>query len=123
MEQGHPVQNTRLNSLVDVGSERLVRWLQNPWRRTSLLIISLLFGNFLATVVATTTGQTADWDVLVALLLLGLIELTNWLVYGSLGRRSPTVNPVPRSLVVIMLNGIKLGLIYGLFVEAFKLGS
>lgn len=117
------MQNTRLNSLIDVISDQLVRWLQNPWRRISILIISLLSGNFLATVIATTTGQTADWDVLIAIILLGLIELTNWLVHGKAERRSPTTNRQPRSLIIVMLNGIKLGLTYGLFVEAFKLGS
>lgn len=118
------MQNTRLNSLIAVSSDRLVQWLRNPWRRISLLIISLLFGNFLATVIATTTGQTADWDVFVALILVGFIELSNWFFYSrAQRRREPNRGLQSRSLIIELLNGVKLGLIYGLFVEAFKLGS
>ncbi|MEB3357009.1 MAG: DUF565 domain-containing protein [Synechococcales bacterium] len=118
------MQNTRLNSLLDATLQWLNLWLNNPWRRISLIIISLLFGNFAATVIATVTGQNADWDVLVALLLLSFIELSSWLIYS--GRfQEPSRGKVTgrRPLILEMLNATKLGLIYGLFVEAFKLGS
>lgn len=117
------MQNTRLNSLVDVLLERTSRWLQNPWRRTSTLIISLLFGNFLATVIATTTGQTAEIDVLVSMLLVVLVELINWLVYRYRPKTDLPSSPARRWLGTEMLNALKMGLVYGLFVEAFKLGS
>jgi len=118
------MQNTRLNSLLDAFLQWLNLWLNNPWRRISLIIISLLFGNFAATVVATITGQNADWDVLVALFLLSFIELSSWLIYGGrfqAPRREQAARRRP--LILEMLNATKLGLIYGLFVEAFKLGS
>ena len=51
------MQNTRLNTLVDRTVRQFTQWAQNPWRRLSLIIISLLFGNFLASAIATTTGQ------------------------------------------------------------------
>lgn len=118
------MQNTRLNLLVDVSLDRFNRWLQNPWRRLSLLIISLLFGNFLATIISTTTGQTADWDVLVAVVLVSFTEISNWLVYGR-RRRQIEISDAPQrtALLIEMLNATKVGLVYGLFVEAFKIGS
>jgi Protein of unknown function (DUF565) len=116
------MQNTRLNSLVDRLLDRFATWIQNPWRRTSLLIISLLFGNFLATAIATVTGQSADWDVVVAAVLTGLTEVASWLIYG-MNRRVPAGEPKQRPLGGDILNALKLGLIYGLFVEAFKIGS
>lgn len=113
------MQNTRLSTLIDQSLTRLVIFLRNPWRRLSVLIISLLAGNFLATVVATISGQKADLDVIVAMFLLLLSEIINWLVY----RGDPRPATAQRALILEALNGIKLGLTYGLFVEAFKLGS
>ncbi|MEG4022668.1 DUF565 domain-containing protein [Microcoleus sp. S13C4] len=110
------MQNTRINRLIDVLGDRFGGWLSNPWRRISLLIISLLFGTFLGTAISTIAGQSADWDIIAAGLLVLLTEFANWLVYG--GRRSAA-----RSLWVEMLNALKIGLTYNLFVEAFKLGS
>lgn len=114
------MQDTRLNRVTNALLGQFAQWLSNPWRRVSLIVIGLLFGNFVATVAATVTGQNADWDVLVAVVLLMLIELISWLIYsGRLVRRRS--QPLP--LIVDVINAIKLGLIYGLFVEAFKLGS
>jgi len=110
------MQNTRINRLIDVLSDQFRDWLSNPWRRISVLLISLLFGNFLGTAISTIAGQSANWDIIVAGLLVLLTELVNRLVYG--GRR-----PAVSSLWVEMLNALKIGLTYNLFVEAFKLGS
>ena len=110
------MQNTRLNRLVDVFSTKLGGWLQNPWRRISLLIISLLFGSFLGGAFSTIAGQAAEWDIFVAGVLLALTELVNWIVY-QVSRR------LGRPLWIDILNCLKIGLIYSLFVEAFKLGS
>ncbi|MBD2090816.1 DUF565 domain-containing protein [Microcoleus sp. FACHB-1515] len=110
------MQDTRLTRLVNGSIDSLGRWLQNPWRRTSLLLMSVLFGNFLATAISTTTGQQADLDILIAAVLAGFTELSSWLVY-RVGRVND--RPLPFNL----LNALKIGLIYGLFVESFKLGS
>lgn len=110
------MQNTRINILVDAIALRWKIWLQNPWRRTSLLIISLLFGTFLGGAISTIAGQTAELDIVAAGLLTALTELVNWIVY----RRRQQVS---RYLWIDILNYLKIGLIYSLFVEAFKLGS
>lgn len=110
------MQNTRINRLIDVLGDRFRGWLSNPWRRISLLIISLLLGTFLGTAISTIAGQSAEWDIIAAGLLVLLTEFVNWLVYGSL-------RSAARSLWVQMLNALKIGLTYNLFVEAFKLGS
>jgi hypothetical protein len=110
------MQNTRLNNLLDTIATRLGEWLFNPWRRLSLRIISLLLGFFLGSVVSTTAGQTAEWDVVVAGVLVLLTELASRIFYGrnfAFGR----------SLWVDSLNSLKIGMVYSLFLEAFKLGS
>jgi hypothetical protein len=110
------MQQTRLNRLFDRLTGELGNWLSNPWRRWSVLIISLLLGNFLGTAISTISGQTAELDIVVAAILVALTEFVSRVVYGS---RPNTA----RSLVVQIPNALKLGLIYSLFVEAFKLGS
>ncbi|MBR8833561.1 MAG: DUF565 domain-containing protein [Stigonema ocellatum SAG 48.90 = DSM 106950] len=110
------MQNTRLNNLLDATARRLGQWLFNPWRRLSLLVISLLFGFFLGSAISTTAGQTAEWDVVVAGILVLLTEIASRIFYG----RSFSAR---RSLWLDTLNSLKIGLVYSLFLEAFKLGS
>jgi energy-coupling factor transporter transmembrane protein EcfT len=114
------MQNTRLNSLISQLLARFVGFVRNPWRRLSLLIIGFLGGNFLATIIATVAGQRASLDVQSALVLVLIVELINWLVY----RNDQRPDRLPeRPLLLELLNNAKIGLLYGLFVEAFKLGS
>ncbi|HIK28898.1 MAG: DUF565 domain-containing protein [Oscillatoriaceae bacterium SKW80] len=110
------MQNTRLNNLIDTIGERFQQWLRNPWRRTSLLIISLLFGFFLGTAISTVAGQKANLDISVAAILVVLTEGVSWIFYG-------TNKQIAKSLLGQILNSLKIGLTYSLFVEALKLGS
>lgn len=110
------MQSTRLNRLFNVINERFKQWLRNPWRRISLLIISLLFGNFLATVISTIAGQEGYLDVTYALICLVIAEFLSWLAYGS-------YRQIARTFWIDFLTGLKVGMTYGLFLEAFKLGS
>ena len=109
------MQNTRINSLVAAVTGQLRTLFFNPWRRLSLLVISLLFGFFLGSAVVTTAGQSADWDVVSAGTLVALTEAVDWIYYR--------LNRSGRSLWLVALRALKIGLIYSLFLEAFKLGS
>jgi hypothetical protein len=110
------MQNTRLTTLFDASLDRLGGWLRNPWRRLSVVVISLLFGNFLGPAISTVAGQEARLDIVAAALLVAATEAISWLAY----RTRPNV---ARSLVIVIPNAIKIGVVYSLFVEAFKLGS
>lgn len=109
------MQNTRLNNLTNAIANRLGQFFFNPWRRLSLLIISLLFGFFLGSAVSTTAGQAAEWDITVASILVVSIEVINRLFY----RNQKSVKP----LWAESLNVLKIGFTYSLFLEALKLGS
>jgi hypothetical protein len=121
------MQNTRLNTLITRIFQQFIKWAENPWRRLSLIIISLLFGNFLASAIATSTGQRTDLDIVISLILLLITESIAWLTYGTtfgrykISERNSILGQRP--IWIAILNSLKLGLIYGLFVEAFKLGS
>lgn len=110
------MQNTRLNSLVAVVTRQLAVWFFNPWRRLSLLVISLLLGFFLGTAISTTAGQSADWDITAAGILVAWVEVIDRIYYFR-NRQAR------RPLWVESLNVLKIGLTYSLFIEAFKLGS
>lgn len=112
------MQDTRFSNLLSASARQLSGWLQNPWRRTSLQIIAVLGGFFLASAIATSAGQAAIWDLPVAAVLVLLCEAISRLVY----RRSPR-GSAPLPLGLTALNLAKVGFAYGLFVEAFKLGS
>jgi hypothetical protein len=117
------MQNTRLNNLIDVILAQLRQWFRNPWRHLSVVVISLLLGVFLGTAIPTTAGQTAEWDVVGAGVLVLFTEAVSRFVY-SRKRRQATDEGVPRgSLLAEILNAFKIGVTYSLFVEAFKLGS
>ncbi len=109
------MQNTRLNNLFDALTRRLGQWLTNPWRRISLVIISFLFGFFLGTAVSTTAGQKAELDIVVAGFLVVITEVIGRIFYS----RRIAVG----SIWLESLNILKVGFIYSLFIEAFKLGS
>jgi hypothetical protein len=109
------MQNTRLNNLFDAIARRIGEVLANPWRRLSLLVISFLSGFFLGTAVSTTAGQKAELDIVAAAFILLVTETVSRIYY----RRGNGIN----SLGLELLNTLKIGLMYSLFIEALKLGS
>ncbi len=118
------MQRTRLNTIVTVTGDRLRRWASQPWRRFSLLIIFFLGGFLMAGVVSLVSGQTASWDTGVSFLCLVGVELVSLFYYRSLPRRQNLQQVLPtRPIFLEILNAGKLGFTYGLFLDAFKLGS
>jgi Protein of unknown function (DUF565) len=127
------MQRTRLSTLVELAGDRLNRLFINPWRRIALLLISFLFGVFMGSVIITTAGQDAVWDVYAAAILMLSAEVVSYFFYSRI-RRVPIEETVSRlqtlpsrierrSLILDILNLFKIGLTYSLFLEAFKLGS
>ncbi len=110
------MQNTRLNTIVGTTINQTVQLFRNPWRRVSLLLISFLFGFFLGSAIATSAGQRAQLDIVAAFLMLLLTEFISRLTYGASAQ-------VRRSVWIESANALKLGIIYSLFLDAFKLGS
>lgn len=110
------MQNTRLNSLLGSTTRQLGRWFFNPWRRLSLLVIGFLFGFFLGGATSLVAGQAGEWDIVAAAIVLVFTEVVDRIYYSHHDRRT-------RPLWVEALNAFKIGVIYSLFVDAFKLGS
>ena len=115
------MQRTRLSTLTDAAIYRVESFFGNPWRRISLMVIALLFGFFFGSAVSTTSGQTASWDIVVAGFLLLFTEVISRWVYSNRQQQPGTGNR--SDLWKDVLNYFKIGMIYSLYLEAFKLGS
>jgi di/tricarboxylate transporter len=115
------MQNTRLSTLFDRLGDRIVTLFRNPWRRIALVAISFLFGFFLGgSALTSTAGQLAFWDVPAA----GLIVLVTEAISRFIYRQSRSGQEMTRvSLFADVVNALKIGMTYGLFLEAFKLNS
>ncbi|GJN28760.1 hypothetical protein PR202_gb16922 [Eleusine coracana subsp. coracana] len=82
-------------------------------------IFLVFLGFYTANALATILGQTGDWDVLVAGIVVAAIEGIGMLMY-----RKPVARPPGRfQSLILMINYWKAGVCLGLFVDAFKLGS
>ncbi|MEO1067699.1 MAG: DUF565 domain-containing protein [Cyanobacteria bacterium J06638_6] len=117
------MQRTRLSTLIDDLGDQLSLWLINPWRRVSLVLISLLLGYFIAVSLSAIAGQAAVQDTVVSAFLVIGAELISWLVYSRRWRDPALIKTVPKPLWIDCLNGFKIGAVYALCLEAFKLGS
>lgn len=114
------MQQTRLNTLIVTAGGQLELLFSNPWRRISLSLISLLIGFFMASAIVSTAGQDAVWDVTGAAILFIFVELSSRWIYG---RKKTSSIALRRSLFSEMLNLFKMGITYGIFLDAFKLNS
>lgn len=107
-------QQTRFQrNAVRVG-DRLTSWATNPWRRLSLRLIVLLLSFGIGSSLGTITGQLAYLDPLSALLCVVVIEL-------AIRGRRPLLNRPGDRLGLELLDMARIGLLYGLLLDGFKL--
>ena len=71
----------------------------------------------MATILATIPGQTGDWGIIGSSIIVGCAEYISKYAYQ---KRSTSLKL--RNCYNV-LNDIKIGTMYGLFVDSFKLGS
>jgi Protein of unknown function (DUF565) len=81
----------------------------------SFYILNILLGFFIATALSTIPSQTGDWGIIAAALMVTFYELISQFAYPSIVLSSQKL--------IKQINSIKVGILYGLFVDAFKLGS
>ena len=114
---GPDLGRTRLGRIVSAGGRQLLEKLNSARKNFPMKIFLLLLGFYTANALATILGQTGDWDVLVAGVVVAAIEGIGMLMY-----KKPLSTGRLRSFIV-MMNYWKAGVCLGLFVDAFKLGS
>ena len=84
-----------------------------------------LFAGFLASsIIDTSLGEFSEWAVVGASLVVANIEAFNNFYYSLTSKeRYAAVNRSYTGILLDSLNFFKIGLVYGLIVDAFKLGS
>lgn len=83
------------------------------------------FGGFLiSSIIDTTLGELNEWAIVGAALVVASLETTSKFFYTLIMRVKKGI--IKNSYVInlmIVLNAVKVGILYGLIVDAFKLGS
>ena len=106
------LQSTRLQTNVGAALQMLDRWARNPWRRLSLLTLAGLIGFLIGSAIASVAGVLGQMDPVAALVVVLATELTV--------RRRRSSEPslkLPQQLLDLG----RIGFLYGLFLEGFKL--
>ena len=106
------LQSTRLQTNVGAALQRLDRWARNPWRRFSLLALAVLIGFLIGSTITSVAGVLGQMDPVAALVVVLATELTI--------RRRRSSEPslkLPQQLLDLG----RIGFLYGLFLEGFKL--
>ncbi len=107
-------QTTSLNQNLSNALIRLDEWVDNPWRRYSLLLIIFLIGFLLGSSVGMINGVLALMDPIGAFAIVIILELMVRL--RRFLRQSHGSN-----IALQILDSARIGLLYGLFMEGFKL--
>nr|YP_009394303.1 hypothetical protein [Leptosiphonia brodiei]ARW62865.1 hypothetical protein [Leptosiphonia brodiei] len=78
-------------------------------------ILSFMLGFFFANILSTIPAQTGEWNIMSGSIIVTLNEVISKEIYSN--------KRTNQYLIIELLNNIKIGIVYGLFVDAFKLGS
>ena len=86
-----------------------------------LTFLSILTGFFSSVALSTVLGQTGDWAILSSALLSAVVEVISKVFYSS--KNSTRYKFAYEVTLFSFINNLKIGLVYGFFVQAIKLGS
>lgn len=109
-----PLQQTRFQRLIVAAGGRLSDWADNPWRRLSLQLIVLLSSFTIAAGVGAISGTLSQLDPLSALISVTVIEV-------AARARGPLLRQPGQSLTVRLIDMARIGLLYGLLLDGFKM--
>jgi len=107
-------QKTKFQIKIVENIHTLTIWANNPWRRYSLSIITLLIGYFLGSSLGMVSAVVELMDPVAAFLSVVLIEI---LIVLRRNFRFERKN----KFLVLLLDSLRLGLFYGFFTESLKL--
>ena len=109
------MQNTRFRRFQDQILQYFSISLSGPWSRRSIGLISLLVGYYIGSNVTVYFLQEVGQRPLVVLVMVVLIEL--------LIRLRTKVSKSPWPIVWLAIDNLRIGTVYSVCLEAFKLGS
>ena len=107
-------QKTNFQLKIVENIQTLSIWANNPWRRYSISLITLLIGYFLGSSLGMVSAVVELMDPIAAFLSVVFIEILIVLRRNfRFGRKN--------KFLVLLLDSIRLGLFYGFFTESLKL--
>ncbi|XP_024028301.1 ycf20-like protein [Morus notabilis] len=83
-DDGSNLGRTRLGRIVSAGGKELLKKLNSARKNFPMKIFLVLLGFYTANALATILGQTGDWDVLVAGIVVAAIEGIGMLMYRKI---------------------------------------
>lgn len=89
----------------------------------SIQVLQIFLGFFISTILETILAQTGDWSIIAAAIIVTIQEIISKLVYQSQSLFEKKNKIFLVKQIVTSSNNFKIGILYGLFVDAFKLGS
>jgi hypothetical protein len=89
-----------------------------------LNLISFFGGFLLSSIIDTTLGEFNEWAIVGAALVVASLEILSKFFYSLSIQLQRKININYTGIKLLnLLNSLKVGIIYGLIVDAFKLGS
>ena len=107
-------QKTKFQIKIIENIQTLTIWANNPWRRYSISLITVLIGYFFGSSVGMVSAVVEIMDPVAAFLSVVFIEALIVL------RRNLRFEK-KKKFLVLLLDSIRLGLFYGFFTESLKL--
>ena len=107
-------QKTKFQVIVINNFTSLSKWAANPWRRYSLALIFVLVGYFIGSSLGMISAVVELMDPVGALLSVLFIELL-------IQFRRRFRFEIEKKVLVLLIDSLRLGLIYGFFTESLKL--
>ena len=107
-------QKTNFQLKIVENIQTLSKWANNPWRRYSISLITLLIGYFLGSSIGMVSAVVELMDPVAAFLSVVFIETLIVLRRNLRFERK-------RKFLVLLLDSVRLGLFYGFFTESLKL--
>ena len=107
-------QKTNFQTNVVGNLDKLSSWAINPWRRYSLALIVLLFGNFVGSQLGMVSAVKELMDPVAAFLSVIFLELLIGL------RRVFRIDRTKKTFL-LLIDFLRYGLFYGFFTECLKL--
>ena len=107
-------QKTKFQLRIVENIQTLSIWAKNPWRRYSLSLITLLIGYFFGSTLGMVSAVEGLMDPVAAFLAVVFIEILIVLRRNFRFERK-------KYFLVLLLDSLRIGLLYGFFTESLKL--
>ena len=107
-------QKTNFQLKIIENIQTLSIWANNPWRKYSICLITLLIGYFVGSSLGMVSAVVELMDPVAAFLSVIFIEILIFLRRNFRFQRN-------KKFILLLLDSLRLGLFYGFFTESLKL--